>query len=81
MAWVGQTSAQIGYPIFRQRSHLIATFMEDEGLMMPKGQTMTHIQQAMQVGSWTKTRPVSGSRRIVPLGQASIQGAFSQCRH
>jgi hypothetical protein len=51
MAWVGQTSAQIGYPIFRQRSHLIATFMEDEGLMMPKGQTMTHIQQAMQVGS------------------------------
>jgi hypothetical protein len=39
--------------MFRQRSHLIATFIEGEGLMIPKGQVITHIQQAMQVGSWT----------------------------
>jgi hypothetical protein len=51
MAWVGQTSAQMGYPMFLQRSHLIATFIEEEGLMIPKGQAITHIQQAMQVGS------------------------------
>jgi hypothetical protein len=29
----------------------MATFIEGEGLMIPKGQTMTHIQQAIQVGS------------------------------
>jgi hypothetical protein len=39
--------------MFRQRSHLIATFIEGEGLMIPKGQVITHIQQAMQVGSLT----------------------------
>jgi hypothetical protein len=39
--------------MLRQRSHLIATFMDDDGLMIPNGQTITHIQQAMQVGSFT----------------------------
>jgi hypothetical protein len=29
----------------------MATFIVAEGLMIPKGHTMTHIQQAMQVGS------------------------------
>jgi hypothetical protein len=29
----------------------MATFIEAEGLIIPKGQAMTHIQQAMQVGS------------------------------
>ena len=43
--------------------------------MIPKGQTITHIQQAMHVGSYTYTSPVSGSLRMVPLGQASIHGA------
>jgi hypothetical protein len=39
--------------MFLQRSHLIATFVEEEGLMIPKGQAITHIQQAIQVGSLT----------------------------
>jgi hypothetical protein len=51
IALVGQASAHIGYPIFRQRSHLMATLNVEDGVMMPKGQTITHIQQAMQVGS------------------------------
>jgi hypothetical protein len=51
MAFVGQASAQIGYPMLRQRSHLTATFNVEDGVMMPKGHTITHIQQAMQVGS------------------------------
>jgi hypothetical protein len=37
--------------MFLHRSHLIATFIVEEGLMIPKGQAITHIQQAMQVGS------------------------------
>jgi hypothetical protein len=31
----------------------MATFIEEEGLIIPKGQAMIHIQQAMHVGSWT----------------------------
>jgi hypothetical protein len=31
----------------------MATFIEAEGVIIPKGQTITHIQQAIQVGSFT----------------------------
>jgi len=80
-ALVGQTSTQIGNSIFRHRSHFIATLKEDEGLIIPNGHTITHIQHAMQVGSFTKTNPLSGSLRMVPLGQAVIHGASGQCLH
>jgi hypothetical protein len=41
----------MGYPIFRHRSHLTATFIGEYGFITPKGHTITHIQHPMQVGS------------------------------
>src|SRR4030067_684116 len=49
-AFVGQTSTQMGYSMFRQRSHFTATWIEGDGAIIPKGHTITHIQHAMQVG-------------------------------
>jgi len=52
-------------------SHLIATFMEEEGVIIQKDNHHAH-PAAMQ-GLITKNQSVSGSLRMVPLGQASRQ--------